>query len=474
MSRPLLSSPAWQVETHGLDPVPAEERRGGLRGVFAVWFAGNLAITSVVVGAVVASYGLSLVQSLIALLGVASFVLVGYFAVPGMRSGRPTMALSQQAFGTWGNLAPSLLSWLNLVGWETVVLVIASYALAAAYQAAFHARPGAPVLVGCLAVVACLSFSIAFLGHAAIVRLQVIFACLFGALTVAVCGLLLPRVHWQALAGAHGASWLTGVLPAFSIVVAASGLSWVNMASDYSRYLPLDTRARRLVWATAAGGAIPVFALMALGVLLASGVPSLASSANPIADLEGTLPVWIRVLYLLTAAGGMVTGDILDIYSAGLSLLAARLRLARSRTVFIDAALSIGASLYVLLAAHDVIGTFEAFLGILACVLAPWSAVFLLDLRGSDATTSARAQETTAFRWQACAAWLVGVVVSLCFTSTGVFAGPLAVGVFRGSSLGFLLGFAVTLVLYGTMRARSRRVGGTGSRAAGQGVWRGL
>ena len=384
------------------------------------------------------------------------------------------MALSQRAFGTWGNLAPSLLSWLNLVGWETVVLVIASYALAAVYQAAFHARPGAPVLVGCLAVVACLAFSIAFLGHAAIVRLQVVFACLFGALTVAVCGLLLPRVHWQALAGAHGASWLTGVLPAFSIVVAASGLSWVNMASDYSRYLPLDTPARRLVWATAAGGAIPVFALMALGVLLASGVPSLASSANPIGDLEGTLPVWIRVLYLLTAAGGMVTGDILDIYSAGLSLLAARLRLARSRTVFIDAALSIGASLYVLLVAHDVIGTFEAFLGILACVLAPWSAVFLLDLRGADATTSARAQETTAFRWQACAAWLVGVVVSLCFTSTGVFAGPLAVGVFRGSSLGFLLGFVMTLVLYGTMRARSRRVGGTGSRAAGQGAWRGL
>ena len=127
-------------------PSQPQERRGGLRGVFAVWFAGNLAITSVVIGAVVASYGLSLVQSLIALLGVASFVLVGYFAVPGMRTGRPTMALSQHAFGTWGNLAPSLLSWLNLVGWETVVLVIASYALAAAYQAAFHARPGAPVL----------------------------------------------------------------------------------------------------------------------------------------------------------------------------------------------------------------------------------------------------------------------------------------------------------------------------------------
>lgn len=463
-------SPAWQVETRGLDAVPAAERRGGLRGVFAVWFAGNLAITSVVIGAVVASYGLSLAQSMVALLGVASFVLVGYFAVPGMRTGRPTMALSQRAFGTWGNLAPSALSWLNLVGWETVVLVIASYALAAAYQAAFHTRAGAPVLVGCLALVAFLAFSVAFLGHAAIVRLQVVFACLFGALTLVVCGLLLPHVHWQTLAAAHGAPWLTGVLPAFSIVVAASGLSWVNMASDYSRYLPTGTRAGRLVWATAAGGAIPVFALLALGVLLASGLPSLAASANPIGDLEGALPAWVRVLYLLTAVGGMITGDILDIYSAGLSLLAARLRLPRSRTVFIDAAMSVSASLYVLLVAHDVVGTFEAFLGVLACVLAPWSAIFLLELGRVAATTSLDSRGTVSFRWRACSAWLVGVVVSLCFTSTGVFTGPLAAGVFRGSSLGFLLGFAVTLALYATMRPRSRRVGSSGRPDAGQGA----
>ena len=106
-------------------------------------------------------------------------------------------------------------------------------------------------------------------------------------------------------------------------------------------------------------------------------------------------------------------------------------------------------------------------------MLAPWSAVFLLDLRRVGATTFARSPDTTAFRWQACAAWLVGVVVSLCFTSTGVFAGPLAVGVFRGSSLGFLLGFAVTLVLYGMMRLRSTQAGRTGSPAPAQNDLRG-
>ena len=456
MSRTQSSSPVWRVERRGLEAVPEQERRGGARGIFAVWFAGNLAITSVVVGAVVASYDLSLAQSLLALLGVWSFLIVGYFGLPGMRTGRPTMALSEASFGSWGNIFPSALSWLNLVGWETVALVIAAYALEAAYEAAFNAPSSSGALVVALGLVATLAFFIAFVGHAAIVRMQTVFSYLFGVLTVVVAALLLPRVHWHALLATHSGPWLTGVVPALSIVIAASGLSWVNMASDYTRYLQPNIPARRVVWATALGAAIPVFLLMALGVVLASAAPLLASTANPIGALEAMLPPWIRVLYLLTAVGGMVTGDILDIYSAGLSLLAAHVRLARSRTVFVDAALSLTASLYVLLVAKNVMGTFEAFLSVVAGVLAPWTAIFLLDSRRWLREGHPGPGGANRWHWQACTAWLVGTAVSLAFTSTGVFSGPLAVGVFKGSSLGFILGFFVTLTLYAALRLLSR------------------
>ncbi|MGO8683947.1 MAG: purine-cytosine permease family protein [Thermoleophilia bacterium] len=473
MSQPEPASSPWHVEQRGLAPVPEAERRGNARDLFGVWFAGNLAITSVVVGAVVASFGLSLWQSLVALLGCCSFLIVGYFGLAGMRSGQPTMVLSAASFGSWGNVFPAALSWLNLVGWETVVLVIAAYALEAAYEAAFHAPASRVALVVSLAVVALAAFLVALLGHAAIVRLQTLLAYLFGGLTVVVVVLLLPKVHWHALLAAHSGPWLTGVVPAFSIVVAASGLSWVNMAADYSRYLPMKTSARRVVWATTAGAAIPVFLLMTLGVLLASAAPSLATAANPVGALEALVPSWMRVPYLLTAVGGMVSGDIMDVYSAGLSLLAARVPLPRSRTIFIDAGLSLAASLSILLVAHNVIGTFEAFLALMAGVLAPWSAVFLIDSwrwRGwgsapapvsapvpPEAAVQAPA-EPTRFRWRALIAWSVGIAISLAFTSTGVYSGPLAEGIFRGSSLGFLLGFGVTLVLYGglTLAAGAR------------------
>ena len=468
MSRTRSTWPAWRVERRGLEAVPAEERRGGVRGIFAVWFAGNLAITSVVIGAVVASYGLSLGQGLLALLGASSFLIVGYFGLPGMRTGRPTMALSEASFGSWGNVLPSALSWLNLMGWETVVLVIAAYALAAAYDAAFKATSSPETLIVALGVVAALAFSVAFMGHAAIVRVQAVFSCLFGVLTMVVVALLVPNVHWHVLLGAHGGPWLTGVVPALSIVIAASGLSWVNMASDYTRYLPADTPGWRIVWATTLGAAIPVVFLMALGIVLASAAPSLTSAVNPVGALQALLPPWIRVLYLLTAVGGMVTGDILDIYSAGLSLLAARVRLPRSRTVLIDAVVSLSTSLYVLLVAKNFVGTFEAFLGVVACFLAPWTAIFLLDSRRWLRSGYPSQTRIDRWRWQACTVWLVGTAVSLAFTSTGVLSGPLAVGVFKGSSLGFLVGFFVTLALYAGMRAPAwrRERGGESERRA--------
>jgi hypothetical protein len=48
--------------------------------------------------------------------------------------------------------------------------------------------------------------------------------------------------------------------------------------------------------------------------LLSAGRPGLASTANPIAAVGAILPACMAVRYLLTAVGGMVTGDIMDVY----------------------------------------------------------------------------------------------------------------------------------------------------------------
>ncbi len=447
----------WHIERSGIEPVPAASRNASLSGLFWVWFAGNLAILTVVLGAIAMSFGLSLIEGVaLALLAPLAYAGIGLFAIPGARTGVPTLTLSRATFGTYGNVVPSLISWLNLVGWETVVLLTATYALEGALTAAFGLPPSNLVALLSLVIVTFSAFSVALLGHATIVRIQTVASYLFGALTLLVFALALPNVHLGLLLKAPGAPFLSAFLPALSIVVAGGALSWVNTAADYTRYLPRDVKGSGVVWATTLGSLIPSFALLLLGILLSAGRPGLASAPNPIAAVGAILPAWMAVPYLLTAAGGMVTGDIMDVYSSGLSLMAAGVPLRRTRTILVDASLSIAASVYILLVAHNFLGAYVSFLTLLATVLAPWAAVFGVDtLR--HLRRDYRVQELYRglqsgygkVRLPAFAAWLVGIAAALLTSSVPpLLQGPFAVGIFQGSNLGLFLGFLVSLLVY--------------------------
>jgi NCS1 family nucleobase:cation symporter-1 len=429
------------VEQRGIAPVPAPERWARPRQLFWIWFAGNLSVVSVVLGAIVMSYRLSLGQGLlVAAVGAGSFYLVGWVAVPGSRRGVPTMVLSRAIFGTRGNTLPSLISWLNMVGWETVSVVTAALAVESGLALALRQTPAPALAAVALAVVFGAAFLTAFLGYHAIVRIHTVIAYVFGFLTLLAMAVLLPHIAWARLWSAPAGAWLTGVVPAASIVVAGTGLSWVNTGADYSRYLPADLPAAPVVAATAWGGLVPTGFLVAFGVLLYASHPQLATAANPVAVIAAALPPWMALPYLAAAAAGMVAADVLNIYSAGLSLQAAGVRIPRTRTVLADAVVSAAGSWFIVFVAQDFLNTLEAFLTILAAALAPWAALFLAD------RTRALAPPSPGIRWSAVGLWLAGFVVAMLFTSTPLFSGPLAVGVFAGSNLGFLIGFAVTFM----------------------------
>ncbi|MFD0515273.1 hypothetical protein ACFQ0Q_42795 [Streptomyces aureus] len=47
----------FQVETHGIDPIPDSERHGGAKDLFWLWFGSNLTFTYVINGALAVSFG---------------------------------------------------------------------------------------------------------------------------------------------------------------------------------------------------------------------------------------------------------------------------------------------------------------------------------------------------------------------------------------------------------------------------------
>lgn len=441
MSLPLSESRdcLWQVETNGINPISATARHGSAHDLFWVWFAGNLSFTYVVIGAVVWSYGLSLWQSLLVLaIGLSSFVVIGYLGLPGVDTGLPTMAFSARYFGKRGNRVMALVSWLNMVGWETIVLIISSFTVATMLHLIFGVGSTALWLVVSLGISGLLELSLAFMGHATIEYLQRWVSYIFGFLTLVILLALLPHVNWHAVWYHPSGPWLAGVIPSISVVVAVSALSWVTTAADYTRYLPKGTSHRRVVSATTWGAIIPTVLLMAVGLLLGQSAPTLASATNPVELLLHWLPTWAQVPYLLITMVGILAGGVLCAYSSGLSLLAAGIKMPRSRTIAVDGVISITASLYVLLISQGFIVNFEGFLSLVAALLAPWAAIALLNIRRSIKISGTPAMVS----------WAAGAILGLATTSTVVFTGPLAVGIFRQSSLGYFAGFAVTALIY--------------------------
>jgi purine-cytosine permease-like protein len=77
---------------------------------------------------------------------------------------------------------------------------------------------------------------------------------------------------------------------------------------------------------------------------------------------------------------GLVGGAVLDIYSSGLSLLSAGLKIPRFAAAGVDGVIMVAGTIYIVFAAQNFLGQFEGFLITVGVLIAAWCGVFLADL----------------------------------------------------------------------------------------------
>jgi len=132
----------WRIEQSGIGVVPQQARSGTAWDLFWVWFAANIGILGVVLGAIVLAFGLNLWQSILVIAGgtLTSFALVGAFSIAGWQGRVPMMTLSRAIFGIYGNFLPNVASWVSLVGWETITVITGTLAMMALLGMYFHCR----------------------------------------------------------------------------------------------------------------------------------------------------------------------------------------------------------------------------------------------------------------------------------------------------------------------------------------------
>jgi purine-cytosine permease-like protein len=346
------------------------------------------------------------------------------------------------------------------VGWETILVIISTGAFLEMLQVFGIAVNPAWTVAGIL-VLAGLVVACGYLGHATLVWIQRAATWVFGLLSIVIIAFIVPQTNWGKLLSQPAGPWDTGVVTAFIIIMAGTGIGWINSGADYARYLPRRSSGRAITFWTVFGGTLPLYVLMIVGVLLASFKSDVLTAADPLAPIRETLPGWLAVPYLLTAIGGLLAGAAIDIYSSGLNLLAMGVRLRRQYAVLIDGVLMVIGSVYVLLIRQDFQGALTSFLLVLADGLTVWAAIFLVDMiwrRGYDSRSLTNMGRDSAYYYTggfnipACVAWIIGVVIGLLFTQSAFFTGPLARGIFASTSLGYLLGAIVSIVIFLVLR----------------------
>ncbi|WP_144712183.1 cytosine permease [Curtobacterium pusillum] len=370
------------VERQGIDVIAESDRKGRPRGLFWPWFAANISVLGIAYGSFVVGFGISFWQAtIVTVVGVAfSFLLCGIVAIAGKRGSAPTMVLSRAAFGVRGNRLPSFLSWVLTVGWETALAALAVLATSTVFRE-LGWDDGVLTKLVALVVVAALVVGAGVAGFDVIMRLQTWITVITAVLTVVYIVLAVPSIDFDTIAAMPSGS-TQQVIGALVLVMTGFGLGWVNAAADYSRYLPRASSTGGVVWWTTFGGALAPAILVVFGVLLAGSSKDLSAaiSADPIGALTTILPVWFLVPFALVAILGLVGGAVLDIYSSGLALLSAGVRIPRPVAAGVDGVFMVAGAVYVVFFAKDFLVPFQAFLITLGVPIAAWAGVFVADV----------------------------------------------------------------------------------------------
>jgi nucleobase:cation symporter-1, NCS1 family len=370
------------VELNGINVIDESERQGAPRSLFWPWFASNISVLGVAYGAFILGFGISFWQAVFAgLVGiVVSFALCGAIALAGKRGSAPTMVLSRAAFGVRGNRLPAALSWLLTVGWETVLVVLATLATATVFNELGWGG-GDGIKVVALIVVSAITVAAGVAGFEAVMRLQAAITVIAGVLTVVYMILAAGDIHWSVVA-ARPAGSTQQQIGALVFAMTGFGLGWVNAAADYSRYLPRSASGRGVFGWTTFGGAVGPVILVIFGLLLAGSSQKLsdAIALDPIGALTTLLPTWFLVPFAIAAVLGLVGGAVLDIYSSGLALLSAGLPIPRYLAAGVDGVIMVAGTIYVVFFTDNFLAQFQGFLITLGVPIAAWCGVMLADV----------------------------------------------------------------------------------------------
>ncbi len=414
------------IEQRSIDYVPWSERHGKVWHQGPFWFTSNFVLVALATGFTGPLAGLGLGWTALAVLlgaGIGTFFMA-FHANQGPGMGVPQMIQSRAQFGTRGVIVALIPALVVYVGLNVFNMAMATQGLKSAGAGGANWTWYAGIIAA-QAIIAIVGYDMLhFVQRWLTYFLIIAFAALtIGSVVVLGGGRVLTMGAFNAVAF-------------FGQFVAVAGLqiSFAVYVSDYTRYLPANTKLAPLVLWTYGGAALSVVWLAILGALFAlhlkdgATVTSVLTAGNLIASGFGTIVMVLSSIALLTIVS-------VNTYGATLVALTAvdgfhPIRLSRTTRVLTTLLVSVATLLLALLVPERYQGVFNDFLTLILYFLVPWSAINLVDYywirRGRYSVVEIFSPTSMYGRWgwRGLTAYLLGFLAMVPFFSLPFYTGP--------------------------------------------------
>lgn len=414
------------LETHSITQKPVS--------LFYIWFAANLTIGDFAIGFIPIALGQPINQTLIALVigNITGGSLLGIMSTMGVLARKPQMALSRGPFGRLGSSIMALLQWGNTLGWLTVNLVLASFALEIIMKGVFFVIP--------ILVVAAIVLLLAYYGHEAIRKFEL-------AMSVAL-GLLFLAISVQTFSDFSGgvtysASPVIPVYAGFGITLAASFsyiMAWGPYASDYSRFVGgRKEKSRSFVYAFI-GGAVASLWIEILGMAVAISTGNV--NGNPASALASYMGRYFIFGMIALFLGG-IAANAINLYSNSLALNTVFGWAGRRFSLVLGTIVGIGLGIVGYYSFYDF---YENFLFILDYWITPWLGILIAHYFWLRSRISRTGKQPV--KYSGAIAYSLAILISVPFMNPpAYFAGPVGV-LLNGVDVSYYISFFLAVLLY--------------------------
>ncbi|NJE06566.1 putative hydroxymethylpyrimidine transporter CytX [Thermococcus sp. M36] len=407
---------------YDIKPIRGKERTFTLATLLAIWFGAGISIAEFWAGALLTpALSLGAALAVIVLGHLLGNAVMGLIAIEGEETGLPTMVLSRAPLGIKGSLLPSVLNYLQLIGWTAIMLIVGARAMNAVSKVlGFENYAFWVLLLGILVTLW------TYIGPKNWEKLEKVAALLLLLLSLWLTYITLEKFSLGELFSKPGTGEI-GLMLGLDLVIAMP-LSWAPLIADYSRF----AKGRKAAfWGTY------------LGYFVSSGLFYFVGALTNIAVGESD-PISIIAAYglgipvMLVVVFSTVTTTFMDVYSAAITYKNVSPKADAEKQVLLVGALGI------LLALFFPMEEYEGFLLLIGGAFVSLTAIMITDyflIRGQYKAEELLDESGpfAGYNLKALLVWAVGFAFYMALAVEGLFG--LHVPIL--SDLGYRLGSSI-------------------------------